>query len=133
MAARIGALVGGLLATTIASAQFEGDPRLNRHVTLRFEANPLWEVLSAIKKQTGVEFSVARDISEDLVILLWRDKPATDVLRLIATHFGWSWTKTEVGYRLVRTNAQREAEERLRIEVIFETLQGVAGQGSNKT
>lgn len=110
MLVRVGAAALGLCLGTIASAQFEGDSRLDRRVTLRFEGNPIRQVLLEIKKQTGVELSVAQDISEDLVILLWREKPAADVLTLIAQHFDWTWEKQDDGYRLIRTPEQRDSE-----------------------
>ncbi|MCH8275151.1 MAG: hypothetical protein IH851_10210, partial [Armatimonadetes bacterium] len=105
-----------------ATAQFADDARLAEPISLRVEAERVRSVLKRISDLTDVELSVAKPLEDDLIILYVKEKPAAEVLKIIAEHFDWNWEKRkdEDGYRLYQTSKQRKEEQRLLREQTLE-------------
>lgn len=91
------ALAGLALA---APFQLSSDPLLNKRITYSTSTAPIREVLEDLSAETGAKLRVVGALSDDLVVLYVKDRPAHEVLSKIATHFDWQWTKDEAGYIL---------------------------------
>src|SRR5437016_6086773 len=65
----------------------ESDARLQAKVTLAEKERPLGELLADLAKQLKAPLSATRDTADDKVTLFVRDRPAAEVLTLIAQHF----------------------------------------------
>ncbi|MEM4408097.1 MAG: hypothetical protein QXI19_05065, partial [Candidatus Caldarchaeum sp.] len=109
-----------LLISLIQSpVDLKADERLL--VSTSVEAGPktIKSILSDIQTQTGVELKPAKEIEEDLCILHVRERPAHEILFVIAEHFGWQWEKNDQGYILRQKNETRAKEEKeLREELL---------------
>lgn len=105
-------LAAAILTGGTASAQFEGERRLDAQLTYVSRARPVHETIDAISKVTGVELRVAPDIRDDLIILRAVDVRASELLKRIAEHFSWSWRAKDGGWELYRTADQAKAENK---------------------
>ncbi|MCH8274346.1 MAG: hypothetical protein IH851_06115 [Armatimonadetes bacterium] len=111
--------VAAALLVSGAWAQFEGDSRLDEAISVRAEAESVRDVLKGVSDQLGVRLVVSKPIEGDLVILYCKDRPAREVLSIIAEHFGWTWKQEDGGYRLYQTASSRRDEEKQREAIIL--------------
>ncbi|MBC6970081.1 hypothetical protein FCG40_06370 [Fimbriimonadia bacterium ATM] len=99
------------LAPTLAEAQVEKDRRLDAVVSVRSNAGTIKSVLESVSKATGVELRVAPPLDDDLVILVCKNRKASDVLKKLSDHFDWSWVREGDAYRLIQTKEQADKEK----------------------
>ncbi|MCH8273589.1 MAG: hypothetical protein IH851_02225 [Armatimonadetes bacterium] len=124
-----------LVALSLCAAQgpadLAADTRLGRAVEVRAEAETVGSLLARLSRQLNVRLAAASAVEQDLVILYAKDRPAHEILSIIADHFDWTWKKEEGGYRLYQTADQKKEEQRLLEEAILEpylTAQKAAGE-----
>jgi type II secretory pathway component GspD/PulD (secretin) len=67
------------------------DPVLKKPITLTMKGEALADVMKEIAKQTGLNVTVSRSISDQKATILVDDKPARDVMQGVATIFGYNW------------------------------------------
>ncbi len=112
-------------------ADLKADERLSANVTVRADAEMVGDVIGRMSDALGVRLRTSSEIEQDLIVLFAQERPAHEVLSVIAEHFEWEWRKAEEGYRLVQTSeAKREEERRLR-ELILEPYLKI-GQSAKK-
>jgi hypothetical protein len=116
------ALSAGLCLTGAAAAQTEGaladDPRLDQKTTLKLQKAPLSEVTAALGRAAGVTLQVTPDTADEPALVHVTDQPAREVMRQLARHFGYRWSRSgqagEYRYELYQDLNARQAEEALR-------------------
>ncbi|MCH8273239.1 MAG: hypothetical protein IH851_00415 [Armatimonadetes bacterium] len=103
-------------------ADLSADDRLADPITVRADVEPVESLAKRLGEQLEVPLKVSPRIGQDLVILYAKDRPAHEVLSVIAEHFGWEWRKEGDGYRLVQTSAAQKTEKRLLEEAILKPM-----------
>jgi hypothetical protein len=108
-------------APELRSQVLRDDPRLQAPVTLQHRLVTLEEGLRTIARTTGVTLRVAPGLGSENVCLLVRDRPAAEVLEVLADTLGYRWAVEKVGaarprYQLfqARESAASEAAARQR-------------------
>jgi hypothetical protein len=91
-------------------AAMRGDGRLAPRMTLAAKNRPLGELLPALGKQIHVALTASRDTADDKVTLFLDQRPAAEVLGLLARHFDFDWTRRDDGYELIQTTASKRRE-----------------------
>ncbi|MBL1149649.1 MAG: hypothetical protein HND42_05505 [Armatimonadetes bacterium] len=109
--ALVPSLAAALMLPALAEAQFEKDRRLDAVVSVRSNAGTVKSVLESVSKATGVELRVAPPLDDDLVILVCKNRKASDVLKKISDHFDWSWVREGDAYRLIQTKEHADKEK----------------------
>ncbi len=99
-------------------ADLSADGRLAGTVTVRAEAETVRVVLKRLSEDIGVRLAASGALEEELIILLAKDRPAHEVLSVIAEHFDWTWKKEDDGYRIYQTTASKK-EERKQLEELI--------------
>lgn len=101
-------------AEPTGAAILRGDPRLAAKLTVTVRDRPLGEVTAGLGRRLGVPLAASRDTANDKVTLFLDDRPAAEVLELIARHFDFRWARRGKGYELGQSAAskQREAAQR---------------------
>ncbi|MCH8273861.1 MAG: hypothetical protein IH851_03645 [Armatimonadetes bacterium] len=107
----LGIMSSLLIASACAQAQFEGDARLEKAVSVRAEAETVRVVLKRLSEDIGVRLAASGALEDDLIVLLAKDRPAREILTIIAEHFDWTWKKEDDGYRLYQTVSSRREEQ----------------------
>jgi hypothetical protein len=87
------------------------DPRLQKPIEIRAEAESVGAVIPSIGKRLNVALDASVSIKDDLIILYAKQKPAFEVLQKIAGHFGWEWQKAGEGYKLVQPEKAKKDEQ----------------------
>lgn len=97
-----------------ALALFRSDPRLQSRVTRAQKERPLGEVVAALGSQLQVRLSCTRATADDRVTLFLDNRPAAEVLALLADQFDFHWSKQGETYQLEQslTAQRREADLR---------------------
>jgi hypothetical protein len=90
------------------------DQRLLTPVALAWADRPLGEVLPELGKTLGVALSADRSVADDQVTFLCKERPAKELLPLVAEHFGFHWRRQGEGYELWQDLAGRQREAALR-------------------
>jgi hypothetical protein len=123
------ALLAGAEAATIPSASPRPDPlasdsRLDKTVTLHGLGVPVKELLDRMARATGARMSCTEEVGEQKVVVGLDGVEARKVLLALSSLFGLNVRVSQVGtasaapprsgYRLVRSQANRELEARLR-------------------
>ncbi|MFN3691109.1 MAG: hypothetical protein ACK4UU_09320, partial [Fimbriimonadales bacterium] len=95
----------------------EQDSRLERRVSVRLVAEPLFEVIRALSEQSGVVMTVAQPIAEYRATVVVKDRPLHEVMTRLQQAFDFRWERNgnppdEFRYRFYQPDAQREAERR---------------------
>jgi len=92
-----------LVALSVLLQGVSTDSRLAKPIGIAEYAVPAPQVCADLAKLSGVPITCDSTLSQDLVILVVRSRPAKDVMTKIADTFGWEWHKQEKGYRLTPT------------------------------
>jgi hypothetical protein len=94
------------------------DPRLQRRMTISQKAIAFSDLIAMIKKETGIEIAVAKNISDDKLTIFCTNRPLRDIMREITEHFGFVWerrgTDPEWRYQLKQSLRAQLLEEELR-------------------
>jgi hypothetical protein len=85
------------------SANLTSDRRLAARVEIRSDAETTPEVCARLSKETGVSLTAHPSLSNDLVVLYAPNRPAAEVMKMLAEHFAWQWIKSGEGYVLRQT------------------------------
>lgn len=117
---RLAVLLLALFWFTVSQAQFQGDSRLEKALDVRAEAEQLGTVIERISQDVNVKLYVEGSLRGDLVVLYAKQRPASEILSMIAEHFGWKWEKEGDGYKLFQPTESRAEEQRLLKEQILE-------------
>jgi hypothetical protein len=115
------ALLAAALLRVSGPAQLEDDPRLDQPVTVRAEAEGVGSLLDRLSEELGVTLRASNRLTGDLVVLCAKEKPAREVLTVLAQHFGWTWEKRESddSYTLTQSDKARKEEEQQLEEIIL--------------
>lgn len=102
-----------VLVQGAAPADLSADVRLNTPVTVELPIASMKEVVASLSKQSGVALRVQPELQEDLVSLYAKERPASEVLTMLAQHFGWQWVSSDSGYRLEQPKeaSRKESQE----------------------
>src|SRR5579862_2579856 len=104
------------------------DARLDKPISLRLKIVPLSECAKAFSSATGVRIQVARSIEDRKVTAVFRDKPATEAMAMLANTMFCKWSPESRGYRLDMPRDVRNEEIRMvdaEHEVIREQIAAV--------
>src|SRR6187200_3068688 len=85
--------VGAFGRSSPAAAQstLGDDPRLAGLVSVVCKDQPLGEVLPMLGAQIGVPLRAGRNTADDKATLQLDDRPAAEVMALLARHFDFQW------------------------------------------
>ncbi|MCH8273238.1 MAG: hypothetical protein IH851_00410 [Armatimonadetes bacterium] len=127
------ALLAACLALSSAQspADLKADVRLATPVTVRADAEMVGSLLERLSERLDVPLKVQPRIEQDLIVIYAANRPAHEILTVIAEHFGWEWQEEEEGYRLIQTPDARREEERQLRELILEPYLKI-GEGAKK-
>ncbi len=100
----------------------KSDERLASLITLEASPKTIRDILQEIQQATNTSLRAEKDLEADLCILYARERPAYEVLTVIAEHFGWEWGKAPEGYVLRQSRETKSAEEKERQQEILEWL-----------
>jgi hypothetical protein len=95
---------------TAPAAVLRDDARLQTKVSLSLKDRPLREALAALSKQVQVPLSASAETAEDKVTLFFTERPAVEVLSLLAGHFHFRWFRQFRGYEMRQDAAERARE-----------------------
>jgi hypothetical protein len=96
---------------TLAQETLTNDPRLQTRITLWLKIEPLRDTLRAISKQTGVPLRCQDAIQHHKVSVFVEDRPAGEILTLLAALFRYAWRKDGEAYVLYVPDETRLQEE----------------------
>src|SRR5207249_3819906 len=85
-------------------------------VTLAQKDEPLGELLSVLGRTLHVPLRARRDTADDKVTLFLTERPAAEIMALLARQFDFQWVHTGSSYELIQSGESkaREAERRER-------------------
>lgn len=108
----LGLLLAGRVPA-IGQASLASDARLQRPVSLWLKMTPLGDALKAIGRETGVSLTCSSTINQQKVAMFVRERPAHEVLTLLANTFRYEWRVREEtnGYMLVVPDEVRRQEQ----------------------
>src|SRR5207302_817309 len=95
-------------------ALFRGDARLETKVSVAQKDRPLGEVLTDLGGKLGVRLVAGRETADDKATLFLDERPAAEVLALIARQFDFQWQRNQGGYELTQDLASKAREAKLR-------------------
>jgi hypothetical protein len=101
-------------ATFKVPAMLRADKRLEERISTALKDRPVGEALEDLEAQLEVKLGASRATADEKVTLFVKDRPAAQVLALIANHLGFNWRRSGAGYELDRDLASIRAEEALR-------------------
>ncbi|HTE18724.1 MAG TPA: hypothetical protein VK689_10135, partial [Armatimonadota bacterium] len=116
------------LGTAPALARMQDDERLRQPVTLALADRPLGVALPELGKALGVPLSADRSVADDAVSYFCKQRPAAEVLPLLASHFGFLWRRQGDGYQLWQDLAGQQREAALRQEEVHEVMRGASAR-----
>src|SRR5206468_5409615 len=94
------------------------DPRLDVKVTLAEKDQPLGAILSGLRHQIKVPLRANRDVADDKATLFLDERPAAEVLALIARQFDFQWYRVREGYQLGQSIAGKRREAARRVQAL---------------
>jgi hypothetical protein len=95
------------------AAALRNSRELAAKISVTEKDRPLGELLPELGKPLGVKLSAAAEVADDKVTAFLKERPAAEVLSLIAEHFAFQWRKTRTGYELWQDLATRKREAEL--------------------
>jgi len=108
------------------------DRRLDKSVTLRVKRDPLSDVVSELRRQTGVRIEAAAGVADEPAIVFVSEQPARDVMGQIAALFDYTWRRYGASgayrYELYQDADSRKEEERLRAEELRRLKEALRSQ-----
>jgi len=108
----IGTLMLGVgLAQTPPVADLSQDARLQKPITVWLRIETLPDALKAIQKQVGVPLVCPDRFRNEKVAIFVENRPAHEVLTMLAKLFRMRWEVYEDGYRIERPSEETELEE----------------------
>jgi hypothetical protein len=108
-------LLGRPLAAA-GGAELPEDPRLDPAVSLAERDRPLGELVAALGREIDVPLRASRDTANDKVTLFLKERPAREVMALLARHFDFQWVRGETRYELIQNEESRAREAALRAQ-----------------
>lgn len=99
------------LAQTPPVADLSQDARLQKPITVWLRIEPLPDALKAIQKQVGVPLVCPDRFRNEKVAIFVENRPAHEVLTIIAKLFRLRWETYEDGYRVERPSEETALEE----------------------
>ncbi len=87
------------------------EPKLKAKITVEEKNRPLGEVLSRLGIRLGVRLVAGRAVADDKVSFFFKERPAGEVLTLIARHLDFTWTRSRGKLELDQTQASRRREQ----------------------
>lgn len=111
-----------------ATTELRGDPRLTKAVALAWADRTLGQALPELGKTLGVSLSADRSVADDQITFFCKERPASDVLPLMASHFGFLWRRQGQGYQLWQDLAGQQREAALRQAEVQDLLRRVNAQ-----
>lgn len=112
---------------------FAGDARLQAALALVERDRPLGEFLARLGRELGVPLRATAETTDDRVTLCVRDRPAGELLSLVASQFDFEWFPRGSGYELRQTAAgrrreaaQRDQEVRRQLQIVDRRIQKLA-------
>lgn len=104
-------------AQTPHAANLTEDPRLQKPITLWVRTEPLRDALKAIQKQVGVPLVCPDRLQSEKVAIFVENRPAHEVLTMLARVLRLRWETYNDGYRIERAFEETKLEEEaLRID-----------------
>lgn len=97
-----------------SSASMAADQRLRQPVTLAWSDRPFGEALTELGKTLRVPLTADRSVVDDPVTFFGRERPASELLPLLASHFGFQWRRKDGGYQLWQDQSAQQREAGLR-------------------
>lgn len=95
------------------ASTFRGDARLAARLVLAEKDRPLGELLPRLGARLHVPLTAGREVADDKLTLLLRERSAAEALTLAARHLGFKWRRTGEGYELRQDLAGRQREQTL--------------------
>jgi hypothetical protein len=96
------------------------DSRLDVKLSLAEKDRPLGDIVAGLGREINVPLRASRDIADDRATLFLDDRPAVEVLGLVARQFDFQWYRRGNGYELGQTIASRNREAALRAQALGE-------------
>jgi hypothetical protein len=124
-AAVAGAIPADSPARPANAVPFKDDARLETKVSLAEKDRPLGELLSDLGARLQVPLTAAPDTADDKVSLFLDQRPAAEVLQIIARQLDFQWTRRRSGYELSQSTASQRREATLREKEIEPQLQAI--------
>ncbi len=110
----LGMILSGLLGCALAQgADLSTEPKLQRPIRVWLKLEPLRDALRHISQQTGVALHCQDAIQHEKVAIFVENRPAHEILTLLAKTLRYAWRKREGGYTLYVPDETRLQEERL--------------------
>jgi beta-lactamase regulating signal transducer with metallopeptidase domain len=91
-----------------------GDHRLDAKVTLACKNQPMGELLASLGSELKVSLRANPRTADDKVSAFLDQRPAVEVLALLARHFDFKWYRNEGGYEIAQDAASMRREAALR-------------------
>lgn len=113
-------------------ADLRADRRLSAVVSIRAGAESLESVCERLGHEVSVRLTAAPDVAGDLVVIFAEERPAYEVMTVIAEHFGWTWESKDGGYRIFRSEEAKKAEEKARGEVIWQRYERLRREAAKR-
>lgn len=128
------ALLVSVLALFVAIAtcdDFRNDPRLSKPIAARLKVAPLSALIKQMADDTGVGIYVAPYIADRKITAIFKDRPASEAMEMLAKTLFCEWSSEPGGYRLeMPIEAQRQESGLLDAEqaVLKERIADVVGK-----
>lgn len=88
------------LCGIVSADDYRSDPRLLKPIGLHLKIVPLSVCVKEFSDQTGVGIYVAPNIAERKVTVIFKDRPASEAMAMLATTMFCEWSNESGGYRL---------------------------------
>lgn len=95
-------------------AAVNADRRLQTKISVTEKDRTLRELLPVLSRLAGVRLTAGNDVADDRASLFLKERPAGEVLTLLARHFDFRWYRKGEGYELVQDRAAKKREDALR-------------------
>lgn len=107
---RVGFLPLLLFATLGFAQDFKSDQRLQKPIAMRLKIASFTSMASALAKETGVRITIAPNIADRKITLIFHDRPAAEAMAMIEKTFRGEWKASGGGYlfELPRAEISRE-------------------------
>lgn len=89
------------------------EPKLKARLTVAEMNRPLSEVLPRIGARLGIRLAAGRTVADDKVSFFFKERPAGEILTLIARHLDFTWTRSRGKLELVQDQGSRRREQAL--------------------
>ncbi len=95
------------------SRDYRTDLRLAKPITLRLKIVPLSACVKALADATGVGINVATNIKDRKVTLIFKDRPASEAMTMLASTMFCGWSAEQGSYRLEMSQDSKNEERRM--------------------